>query len=77
MPHQNTHPVSIEAPTGTTALPRASSPSTKCSFFPLTHFSAVARVKKIIAQDDDIAQCSTTAAFSIAIATVGRRKTNP
>ncbi|KIV93499.1 hypothetical protein PV10_04710 [Exophiala mesophila] len=29
----------------------------------------LARVKKIIAQDDDIAQCSTTAAFSIAIAT--------
>ncbi|KAL6249353.1 hypothetical protein RBB50_003206 [Rhinocladiella similis] len=29
----------------------------------------LARVKKIIAMDDDIAQCSTTAAFAISIAT--------
>ncbi|KAK5046999.1 hypothetical protein LTR84_006941 [Exophiala bonariae] len=29
----------------------------------------LARVKKIIAQDDDIVQCSTTATFSIAVAT--------
>jgi len=30
----------------------------------------VARVKKIIAQDDDIAQCSNGAAFAISVATV-------
>jgi hypothetical protein len=30
----------------------------------------VARVKKIIAMDEDIAQCSNSAAFAISVATV-------
>jgi hypothetical protein len=33
----------------------------------------VARVKKIIAIDEDIAQCSNPAAFAISVATVGQQ----
>ena len=40
-----------------------------CFVIILTH-RTVARVKKIIAQDEDISQCSNAAAFAIAIATV-------
>jgi len=40
-----------------------------------TDRKSVARVKKIIAMDEDIAQCSTTAAFAISIATVGYIRT--
>ena len=39
--------------------------------------TAVARVKKIIAMDEDIAQCSNSAAFVISIATVSMPSSYP
>lgn len=72
MPYNN-QPISPQQDlTGTSVLPRKSSSENTRSRpeLRLTFHVAVARVKKIIAMDEDIAQCSNSAAFAISIATV-------
>jgi DNA polymerase epsilon subunit 4 len=69
MPYNNTPIAPSKEITGTVSLPR-----TSCSILlyklatPSNKF-AVARVKKIISQDDDINSCSNNAAFVITVAT--------
>lgn len=57
-----------DEPLGTTQIPRKYRfPNIKCHVLII----AVTRVKKIIAVDEDITQCSNNAAFVITLATVG------
>ena len=67
MPYNNAPISRPEEITGSSALPRklTSVKAQRCTLIRL-----VARVKKIIAQDEDIAQCSNSAAFAISVATV-------
>lgn len=68
MPYNNAPISPPEEITGTSSLPRK-----LCIAHPfhivLKHIT-VARVKKIIQQDEDISQCSNSAAFAISVATV-------
>jgi DNA polymerase epsilon subunit 4 len=69
MPYNNTPIAPSKDITGTVSLPR-----TSCSLSLLkpatpSNTIAVARVKKIISQDDDINSCSNNAAFVITVAT--------
>jgi len=67
MPYNNTPITPSTEITGTVSLPRKSSQTDQLSHR-LTCYT-VARVKKIIHADDDIANCSNNAAFAITAAT--------
>lgn len=73
MPY-NTAPIKpSDAVTGTSSLP-CQSPCFVVIFIERSSAKilAVARIKKIISMDEDIAACSNNAAFAISVATVGR-----
>lgn len=67
MPYNNTPITPSKEITGTVSLPRTLIPP--FSYCSKSNSRAVARVKKIIATDDDIANCSNNAAFMITVAT--------
>lgn len=75
MPYNNTPIVPSDKATGTVNLPRML--HALSSVLHTSHFKdsklildiSVARVKKIIAADDDIGNCSNNAAFVITVAT--------
>jgi DNA polymerase epsilon subunit 4 len=69
MPYNNTPIAPSKDITGTVSLPRTSYSLPLLKPATSSNTIAVARVKKIISQDDDINSCSNNAAFVITVAT--------
>lgn len=70
MPYNNTPITPSREVTGTVALPCKPFPDVTLAFVSVAKtIYSVARVKKIIAQDEEISQCSANAAFVITLAT--------